>query len=157
MADQKDEVARMEERAWASFALHAGQRLATFNFFIVLSSLLINALVVTLQRDFRVPYVGVVIGLLLAVLAFIFWKIDVRNRQLIKLAEEVIKYFESTAPKADNTDLHHLAALFTQEAAATAKLRTASPVWFFTYAKAFACVYWFVGATGITCVVILLL
>lgn len=69
MADQKDEVARMEERAWASFALHAGQRLTTFNFFIVLSSLLINALVVTLQRDFRVPYVGVVIGLLLAVLA----------------------------------------------------------------------------------------
>ena len=82
MADQKDEVARMEERAWASFALHAGQRLTTFNFFIVLSSLLINALVVTLQRDFRVPYVGVAIGLLLAVLAFIFWKIDVRNRQL---------------------------------------------------------------------------
>ena len=66
----------MEDRAWASFALHAGQRLTTFNF-IVLSSLLVNALVVSLQRDFRVPYVGVMIGLLLAALAFTFWKIDV--------------------------------------------------------------------------------
>jgi len=55
MPDERDELARMEDRAWASFALHAGQRLTTFNFFIVLSSLLINGLVVTLQRDFRVP------------------------------------------------------------------------------------------------------
>ena len=156
MAHQKDEVARMEERAWASFALHAGQRLTTFNFFIVLSSLLINALVVSLQRDFRVPHVGVVIGLLLALLAFIFWKIDVRNRQLIKLAEEVIKYFESTAPKAGDADVH-AGALFTQEVVATAKLKTASRFWYFTYAKAFAAVYWLVGATGVTCVVILVL
>lgn len=69
----------------------------------------------------------------------------------------MIKYFESTAPKADETGFHHGAALFTQEAAATAKLRTASPFWYFTYAKAFACVYWLVGATGITRVAILTL
>ena len=51
MTDQKMELDRMEERAWASFALHAGQRLATFNFFIVLSLLLINGLVIRLQKD----------------------------------------------------------------------------------------------------------
>ncbi|MDP9190476.1 MAG: hypothetical protein M3P06_02080 [Acidobacteriota bacterium] len=156
MPDQQDEVARMEDRAWASFALHAGQRLTTFNFFIILSSLLINGLVVTLQRDFRVPNIGVVIGLLLAVLAFIFWKIDVRNRQLIKLAEDVIKYFERTASKANDTDPCHVAALFTREAAATAKFRSAAPFWHFSYARAFAWVYCLVGTTGITCAVILL-
>jgi len=97
-----------------------------------------------------------VIGLLLAVLAFIFWKIDIRNRQLIKLAEDVIKYFESTGPSANDTAPHHVAALFTREAAATAKFRSAAPVWHFSYARAFAWVYSLVGTTGITCAVILL-
>lgn len=148
MSEGKSPVDRLEERAWASFALHAGQRLTTFNFFIVLSSLLVGAMVTTFQKDFRVPYLGAVVGVLLAMLSFIFWKIDVRNKQLIKLAEKAITHFEELAPKPDGMT-YHPAAFFTREAHETDQRKAAAAWWHFSYSKAFAAVYILVACTGI--------
>jgi hypothetical protein len=105
-------------------------------------------MVTTFQKDFRVPYLGAVIGLLMALLSFIFWKIDVRNKQLIKLAEKTIMHFEALAPKADGTN-YHPAAFFTREADETAQRKTASGWSHFSYSKAFSAVYILVACTGI--------
>jgi hypothetical protein len=148
MSESKSPLDRLEERAWASFALHAGQRLTTFNFFIVLSSLLVGAMVTTFQKDFRVPYLGVVVGLLLALLSFIFWKIDVRNKHLIKLSEKAIIHFEELAPKPDGAN-YHPAAYFLREAYETDERKAVSGLWHFSYSKAFAAVYILVACTGI--------
>lgn len=80
--------------AWDYFALHAQQRLTTFNFFLVFSTLLTGGLLTTFQREFRVPMLGVVAGILLALLAFVFWRLDRRNRQLIKNAEDGLRHLE---------------------------------------------------------------
>ena len=148
MSEGKDPLDGLEERAWAAFALHAGQRLTTFNFFIILSSLLIGAMVTTFQKDFRVPYLGAVIGVLLALLAFIFWRIDVRNKQLIKLSEKAIRYFEERAPKPEGMS-YHPAAFFTREARETDERKTPSGWRHFSYAKAFLAVYILVACAGI--------
>jgi predicted PurR-regulated permease PerM len=81
--------------SWDYFQLHANQRMNCFNFFIVFSSLLSTGLLTTFQKDFKVHYIGIALGILQMFLSFIFWQIDVRNKNLIKNGENVIKNIET--------------------------------------------------------------
>ena len=76
------------------FELHAGQRMSTFNFFIVLSALLVSALVKTFEADFRYPFAGIFISAAIIVVSGIFWKLDQRVRFLIKHSEAVLRELE---------------------------------------------------------------
>jgi len=77
-----DEAIR--KQAWDCFQMHSSQRLTTFNFYIVISSVITTALISTFQKDYKVPLLGIPIGLLLSFFSFIFWKLDSRNRSLLK-------------------------------------------------------------------------
>lgn len=121
MADGRIETLR--EQAWDYFQLHASQRIATFNFFVVLSGLALNALVATLKPDFVHHWVGVAVGVLLVILSFTFWKLDQRNRQLIRLAEDALMSYElETALPPKNGEPHAL-QLFSREECRTSAIR----------------------------------
>ena len=107
--------------AWDYFQMHSTQRLTTFNFYIVISSVIVTALFSTFQKDYRVPYLGILLGLLLSFFSFIFWKVDTRNKQLIKGAEDALKFFESTAELEDNNNEPHVAKIFQHEEYVTGK------------------------------------
>jgi hypothetical protein len=84
----------LRQQAWAYFALHAQQRLTTLNFYLLLASALTAATVASFQKDFRFPLLRVFAGLLLALLSFVFWRLDLRNRLLIKNAEAALCAYE---------------------------------------------------------------
>jgi hypothetical protein len=60
---------------WRYFQLHAEQRMALFNFFLVISASMIAAMAACLQLGRLFNLIGTVIGLLLFLVAFIFAKI----------------------------------------------------------------------------------
>lgn len=145
-------VGKLEERAWQVFALHAAQRLTTFNFYIILASLLVTALVATFQKGFPLRYLGSVVGTLLTTVSYLFWRLDIRNRELIKLAEEVLKHFESTVPSIDEFLPHHPGAYFLREDAATIR-RTEGSRWYwrrhYSYRNTLNRVYLVFASVGI--------
>lgn len=81
--------------------------------------MIVTALFTTFQQDYKVPFLGIPLGLLLALFPYIFWKVDIRNRQLIKGAEAALKYFESTSSLEDNKGEPHVAKIFQHEEYAT--------------------------------------
>jgi hypothetical protein len=85
----------VRQEAWDYFALHASQRLTTFNFYIVIATLITTGIFASLHKDFKVPSAGVALGLLLIYLSIVFWKLDERNKIIIKGAEDALKFFET--------------------------------------------------------------
>lgn len=145
-------VEDQRKHAWDYFALHAQQRLATFNFFLIFSSVLLGALVTTFQKEFRVPFVAVPIGLFLVLLAFIFWKLDSRNKQLVKNAEDGLRSLEEKW-KSQSEHEHPRYAVFLRDAAYVERARGRA-TWrpwkmHLSYSDCFNIVYVVVALAGI--------
>ena len=86
----------IRNHTWNYFSLHAQQRMSAFQFFITLETGLIGAGLFILQSkpQFLNAYLAIMMGPLITLLAFIFWKIDQRTRGLIKNAESSLKEIE---------------------------------------------------------------
>lgn len=140
----------LRTQAWNYFEVHAAQRLTTFRFYLVLSTATTAAIFVTFQRDYRVPSVGIVLSLLLVFFAFVFWKLEGRNRELVRLAEEALKFFEEEANLPDEGGKPHRAKLFSREASVTRdKEQARSPKVHFSYSTCFKAVFVTFAATGL--------
>lgn len=94
--DVNDENAweRGRDHAWRYFDLHAGQRLTMFNYFTVLAGLTLAGIGATLQAAPSFSMIGILLGLLLALLSFVFWKIDQRVAFMVKHAESAHEFAE---------------------------------------------------------------
>jgi hypothetical protein len=79
---------RARDHVWGYFELHAGQRLTMFNFFVVLSGLVTAGLGATMQGSPRMAVLGILLGVVLMLLSFVFWKLDQRSSFLVKHAED---------------------------------------------------------------------
>lgn len=81
----------LREQAWNFFQMQAGQRLMTFNYYVLISSLLCMGLASSFKDDPYNSYLGASFGFLLILFSFIFCKLDCRNSDLIKGSEEALK------------------------------------------------------------------
>jgi len=88
------------QHVWNYFQMHAAQRMSVFNFFLVISALVAAGLAAALQGSVRFAAFGIPLGLLLVLIAFVFWKLDQRTSHLIKHAEQALKELEHTFPGA---------------------------------------------------------
>ena len=120
----------LRKQAWDFFQMQAGQRLTTFNFYIALSSLLSTGLATCFKSDINMPYLGITFGFLLMFFSFIFWKLDERNSDLIKGAEETLKFFERQVDIADVDAMPHIAMRFVREEFETSQ-KKANRTWCF--------------------------
>ena len=84
----------LQQQAWNYFALHAQQRLTTVNFYLVVATTLTAAAVASFGENFAFPGLRLPTGLLLSLLSFAFWRLDFRNRELIKAAETALRSLE---------------------------------------------------------------
>lgn len=144
----------LRKQAWDFFQMQASQRLTTFNFYIAISSVLSTGLAASFRPDINIPHLSEVLGLLLVVFSFVFFKLDERNRDLIKGAEDTLKYFESKA-NIDMTasDIPHVARRFTREEYDT-KAKKNQRSWRFwrnnySYSECFRMVFLSFGGTGL--------
>ena len=79
--------------AWRWFALHTKQRVTMFNYFLVASGILANAYGLLLREElWGAAIVAASIG---CTVGLVSWGLDVRNRQLVKLGEEVLTDIET--------------------------------------------------------------
>ena len=75
------------DHAWNWFALHAGQRMQSFNFFLVATAFLVAAYGTVLEKH---RGVAAGIGLLGAWVSFWFNRLERRTRQLVKAGEAAL-------------------------------------------------------------------
>jgi hypothetical protein len=132
------------EHAWRYFALHAGQRMSMFNYFLILFGLVSAGLAGCLRADDLLRTAGIAMGLCLAVVAFTFWKLDQRTAFLIKLAEAALHEAEELALSAD------AARLFRREPSETENAQSIkhplARVW--TYGSSFRLVFCLAALVG---------
>src|SRR3954468_18009725 len=84
--DKLNEQAR--EHAWTWFALHANQRMQSFNFFLVATAFLVAAYGALLEKHQAAAAAVAIAG---AWLAFWFSRLDIRSRQLVKASEAALR------------------------------------------------------------------
>lgn len=89
-ANNKLSNAETLEHEWRYFALHAAQRLTLFNYFIAVSGVILAGGAAALQGTARLSLLGVALGLLLALLALVFYKLDQRTSALVKMSEQAL-------------------------------------------------------------------
>lgn len=149
------DIQDQREYAWSYFQLHAGQRMTTFNFFIVIAALLTTALASTFRSEFEYHIAGAILGFGITVMSFVFWKLDQRVRFLIKHAEDSLKEIEGALLSESPAKVGKYAVLFSVEEQSTASKRNEHPRWLWkrpmSYSQCFGAVYLsfaFLGVAG---------
>jgi hypothetical protein len=99
MGEMPDVHARLGEKDTLDhvrqyFAIHAAQRMTTFNFFLVLAGFILAGLAACLRDPATMRWAGTLLGSLLTVVSFIFWKLDERVAFLLKHAEKALAEVE---------------------------------------------------------------
>lgn len=154
MAEDKIKNSVLHKQAWDYFQLHSSQRLTTFNFYLVISSVVTAGLVSTFQKNFGFPQAGVLLGFFLSFFSFTFWVLDRRNRQLIKNAEAALRFFEEQYVPANNpNDEPHVIKIFSKDEFTVSKSRRNKSILFwkkhYSYSDCFKLVFLSFGSIGI--------
>ncbi|MFC1675920.1 hypothetical protein ACFL3G_02515 [Planctomycetota bacterium] len=140
-----EEVKEQQEYVWNYFQLHASQRMASFNFFVVISALLTAGLARTFDKDYPHHSVGIVLGVGMVVISFVFWKLDQRVRFFVKHAETALKELEISQSTKINNKTRHYAAIFSSEEKETTKRKVNQKLcpwkWHMSYSNCFAWIY----------------
>ena len=79
--------------AWGYFALHADQRMKLFNFFLILSGLILGAFPAVRGMAAGAKAVAL-LPALLVLTAFIFWRLEERTRRLVKNGEDALRFLD---------------------------------------------------------------
>jgi len=133
---------------WKYFEYHASQRLTTFNFYIVISTLITTGYFLAL-RD--VPWLAIFLGILVVVLSFIFWKLDCRNRILIRNSIEALEYIEARDKIEEEHEKPHLTQIFLYDWEQTIEGQKNKSPWFWKrHLKYATCLNWVFGGFGVT-------
>jgi hypothetical protein len=132
------------QHVWNYFQIHAAQRMSVFNFFLIISALIATGLAATLQGTARFASLGIPLGLLLALIAFVFWKLDQRTSFLVKHAERALIDLECTFSAS-------LSRVFQSEQVQTTQASNEGRPWnrMWSYGESFRLVFAVMAGTGI--------
>jgi hypothetical protein len=92
-----DERREARTYAWGYFALHADQRMKLFNFFLILSGLILGTFPAVRGMAAGAKVVAL-LPLLLVLTAFIFWRLEERTRRLVKNGEDALRFLDAQWP-----------------------------------------------------------
>jgi hypothetical protein len=102
----QDAETKAQAYAWNWFALHAGQRLQLVNFWLVAVAFLVSAYVQARSNHMPVIAFGVSVAGIVSSLAFM--QLDVRTRQLVRVAENALRHFEASGVAAGMDEVTEL-------------------------------------------------
>lgn len=131
------------EHAWRYFELHSAQRMSMFNYFIAVFGFAAAGIGSCLQAGGALLLVGVVLGIVLSVVSFVFWKLDQRTSFLIKHSEEVLCRLEQ-AVLGGNIQVFNTEADRTRDHQRT----SAGPLSIWTYGRSFRFIFLMAGLIG---------
>lgn len=145
-----DEKKREEllDHAWKYFSLHAEQRLKTFNFYLIICTVVAGG-VLALIKDAKEPRIAIPLSLLLPFFSVVFWKLDTRNRQLIDHGQDALKFFENDLALASQEREPQVIQILLREKNITDRDRP------WTYRRCFNAVFWMFGVSGVVAAIYL--
>ena len=144
-ADKADAQSAAREYAWNWFAYHAGQRQAVFRFYLVLSGATLTAYFGMANiEDVGLKSMAFWFGGILAIISFLFWRLDVRSIALIKHSEAFLKVEEERLCEILNTPEIRLANLADEKRVRTGILR-----WFISFRQIYRAVFVMIGCLGL--------
>lgn len=129
------------DHAWRYFELHAQQRISVFNFYLAISGLVAAGIGVSLQEGGRFAFVATLLGVFLAFVSFIFWKLDARVSFLIKRAESALSELERLS------GIEHATLFFKSEEHDSSIQRGLFSLW--TYGRCFRSSFAVVGVLAV--------
>lgn len=138
----------VRDHAWDYFELHAEQRMKTFHFYILLETGLVGAMLVSARIGTANTWLFAVIGFFMAMLSFIFFKLDERTKGMIKVAEDSLKACEARMGQRLAFDMSSTLP-FTNEPQAKG-LVGKSFRGVVSYSTSFRTIFWAFGALGIS-------
>jgi hypothetical protein len=133
------------EHAWKYFELHAAQRLSMFNFFVAFATVALAGLGASLQSDRNHQIAGLLIGIIIPVITFVFWHLERRTAFLVKHGEQAIIALEQELLPVE-------ARIFHSEPTASNPLRSASKGYWYrhrSYREGFETLFGIVASLGI--------
>jgi hypothetical protein len=144
----------MRDYAWKYFSMHADQRLKTFNFYLILVTVILGG-VFAYIKDAAHPSFMSPVGFLLAVVSYLFWRLDIRTQELIRHAENALKRIEQDG---HDDGIPVELRLFEQEESKTEiikssrRLKWSPSSWWgahYSYSNCFHIVFWLFGLCGV--------
>jgi hypothetical protein len=84
---------------WDHFKFNAEQRLKGFNFFVLLSMFADGGIFTAIEKQLD-PFLLMLLGLFVVVLAVVFWLVDTRSRNLLHITIPALKEIEATFPES---------------------------------------------------------
>ena len=134
----------LRDYAWDYFSLHAEQRLKTFHFFILISAFIFTSCA-AITRFIESSMLLALPMFAISILAFVFWELDKRNKQLVRVGEESLKEIES---KLIEKGLSVELCPFTNEENKTRNIRN-NKFLNLSYSNCFGLVFLSFGLTGL--------
>lgn len=149
----------MREYSWNYFIAFAEARLSTFRFYLAFCAILIAGLAALLSINEK--WLAISLGLLLSFLSFIYWKVDVRHKALIKHAEQALEFLEKKFPLPEGEKQPHVLQLFYSETEREKSYRRFprcfSPKAYFSYSTSVNLVFVIFGLGGIIVAIVLII
>jgi hypothetical protein len=98
-----EEIALLNDRhkdyLWTHFSMNAGQRIQTFNFFVVFSVFANGGVFTAFEKAYH-PLALVLIGGFILIISAVFYWVDRRSRHLLDLSIAGLKKWENQQPVA---------------------------------------------------------
>ena len=131
----------IQQYVWCYFELHANQRMSVFRFFIGLATFLTASLLAASVQKHHVA--GALLGALLALISYVFWRLDERTCFLIKRSERALEALEEAFMGSDAEASPGL-QLFREERMKTANMKGLLT----TYGQCLKALFLIFGAIG---------
>lgn len=109
--------------SWKYFELHAKQRMDVFDFYVVISALMVTGIGASLEPDHKMYVLSLLLGLSLSLISIVFWRLDLRVKTLIKNSENAMKRLENFFPSMGSESSPSPIQLFKFEAFTTSAKR----------------------------------
>lgn len=147
--NSRDQESIFRTYAWSYFSFHADQRMKAFNFFLVVAGLL-TGVIIALMKEILRPLALCPLGVVLAFLAVVFWRLDQRNRQLVKNGETALRHLDGLheLPKQDGKP-HPLCLIARDEADWKEPRRSLLRKGYHSYTNLFGCIFLIFFSIGI--------
>lgn len=148
------EVSKQDLRkyAWDYFAIHAGQRMSAFQFFITLATAVVAGYLLLVRNTGGEKWMAI-FGALLAFLSFVFFKLDQRTRDLVKNGERALKYLDADLHIESEARPNPLELFDCDDRAVDGKKNIIPFTGHFSYSRCFKYVFFGFGLLGLLGVV----
>lgn len=104
----------LRQYAWDYFLAHAQARLATFRFYLLYCSIIMAGLYAVLSKGENL-WIGAILSFLLTFISWVYLRVDIRHKQIIKRAQEALMELESKLDLPDQDGGPNKLKLFSRE------------------------------------------